>query len=660
MFENNLYLISIRQAFLNLLPYFIMIGVTILIHQILLFISYTSNSLYEIILSIVNLYSYTTPLIISISISYFLAKNFDLNRILMPILTFLLFVSFYWGYKSDNEININLNFNFLMIIIPLFAIYIYKNLFIFIKKYIPFELINEELSEVMKSIVPFILTFLLSAFFVKYFILITSDILNFPILNKEFNLPIELTSIFSVFLSTLIWWISGIHGTNLIASLFGEDYLKQTLVGNLDANVFINNFTIYGGDGATLSLLLAVIFFIKNPFMRKIAFLSLPFSLFNINEIILFALPIILNIRLLFPFLFVPISNFLIGYIFFYFYPVLNNDLTISWIIPIFISGYAIDNSFIYVFLQFIQLTIGIFIYLPFLKKYENSVNESEVFENFKNSLGIKEFVEKSLHLNFIKSQQEIINEEKNISNLTNELSKGEMLLYYQPKIDILNTRCYGFEALIRFKNQNGEIKGPYFIEKIEQFGFEKIIDFWVINQVKNDLEEWKKLDFSPKISINISPESICDKQVINKIINDLKGFNIEIEILERTFAKKMDLFINNINKLKENDFSISVDDFGSGFSSLQYLNILPANIIKFDRALILNTKTTSGANLYKSISSMCKLQNFEIIAEGVETEEEMEIVKSSDINIVQGYYFSKAISYDEVFYFYNNFPDKG
>ena len=114
-----------------------------------------------------------------------------------------------------------------------------------------------------------------------------------------------------------------------------------------------------------------------------------------------------------------------------------------------------------------------------------------------------------------------------------------------------------------------------------------------------------------------------------------------------------MELFLNNINRLKENGFSISVDDFGSGFSSLQYLNILPANSIKFDRALILNTKTDSGKELYKSISSMCQLQNFKIIAEGVETQEELDVVKDSGINIVQGYYFSRALPFEEVYNFY-------
>lgn len=170
-----------------------------------------------------------------------------------------------------------------------------------------------------------------------------------------------------------------------------------------------------------------------------------------------------------------------------------------------------------------------------------------------------------------------------------------------------------------------------------------------MIKQVKQDLENWAKIAFHPKISINISPESICNKIVVQKIIDELKGFKVDIEILERTFAKEMKLFLDNINILKNNGFTISVDDFGSGFSSLQYLNILPVNTIKLDRSLILNTKTLSGKNLYKSISFMCQKQEFELIAEGIETDEELRIAKESNIDIIQGFYFSKALPFNEI-----------
>ena len=328
---------------------------------------------------------------------------------------------------------------------------------------------------------------------------------------------------------------------------------------------------------------------------------------------------------------------------YFYLNPIAH-DISISWITPIFISGYIVDNSFTYVYLQIIQLVVSILIYLPFIKNYEKYLGENRYFENFKSSLGIKEHFEKTLHLNSIKTQQDIINEEKEISKLVKDLSKGSFLLYYQPKVDIRNIKVRGYEALLRFKKSDGNIVGPYFISKIEQIGFERIIDIWVINQLKKDLLIWKERNFYPKVSINISPESICNENIVQKIIDEFKGFKVSIEILERTFAKEMNLFIKNIEKLRENGFKIYIDDFGSGFSCLQYLNILPMDFIKLDRNLILNAKTKSGETLYKNIATMCKNQNFEIVAEGIETEKEIKIVKESNINVVQGFYFSKAL----------------
>lgn len=643
LLKNNLWLISIRQSFLNLLPYFIIIGVSILSYQLLDILDLKDNLLYETSKKIINLYSFATPLVISTSISYFLSKNFDLNRIIFPTVNFLLFIFFYWEYKDVNAININLKFDFLMIIMPILTVFIYKNIFEQVNKYTKFDDINDELEDVLRSIIPFLITFIVCSFIIIFLIEIIFYISTLEFFDILENSPIELLSILNLIISGIIWWTTGIHGTNLVISIFGESYLKQNIVGNINADIFINNFVVYGGDGSTLGLVLAIIFFIKQSFIRKIAFITLPFSIFNINEILLFALPIILNVRLFLPFILAPLLNFFISYIYFYLNPIAY-DISISWITPIFISGYIVDNSFTYVYLQIIQLVVSILIYLPFIKNYEKYLGENRYFENFKSSLGIKEHFEKTLHLNSIKTQQDIINEEKEISKLVKDLSKGSFLLYYQPKVDIRNIKVRGYEALLRFKKSDGNIVGPYFISKIEQIGFERIIDIWVINQLKKDLLIWKERNFYPKVSINISPESICNENIVQKIIDEFKGFKVSIEILERTFAKEMNLFIKNIEKLRENGFKIYIDDFGSGFSCLQYLNILPVDFIKLDRNLILNAKTKSGETLYKNIATMCKNQNFEIVAEGIETEKEIKIVKESNINVVQGFYFSKAL----------------
>lgn len=451
LLKNNLWLISIRQSFLNLLPYFIIIGVSILSYQLLDILDLKDNLLYETSKKIINLYSFATPLVISTSISYFLSKNFDLNRIIFPTVNFLLFIFFYWEYKDVNAININLKFDFLMIIMPILTVFIYKNIFEQVNKYTKFDDINDELEDVLRSIIPFLITFIVCSFIIIFLIEIIFYISTLEFFDILENSPIELLSILNLIISGIIWWTTGIHGTNLVISIFGESYLKQNIVGNINADIFINNFVVYGGDGSTLGLVLAIIFFIKQSFIRKIAFITLPFSIFNINEILLFALPIILNVRLFLPFILAPLLNFFISYIYFYLNPIAY-DISISWITPIFISGYIVDNSFTYVYLQIIQLVVSILIYLPFIKNYEKYLGENRYFENFKSSLGIKEHFEKTLHLNSIKTQQDIINEEKEISKLVKDLSKGSFLLYYQPKVDIRNIKVRGYEALLRFK----------------------------------------------------------------------------------------------------------------------------------------------------------------------------------------------------------------
>lgn len=343
---------------------------------------------------------------------------------------------------------------------------------------------------------------------------------------------------------------------------------------------------------------------------------------------------------------------------FFYIFPI-TTSISLSWITPIFVSGYLIDKSFIYVFLQIFQLFLACLIYFPFIKNYEKHLKKNEYFDNLKNSLGIEEHIEKKMHVNSIKKQQSILSKERKISALVKELTRGELLLYYQPKIDIKNSKVKGYEALLRFKKPDGIIVGPYFIDKIIEVGFDRLIDTWVINQLKKDLLKWKEDNYYPQISINISPESISNKNIIKKIIKELQGYMVNIEILEKTFAKNTNQLINNIKKLRENGFTISIDDFGSGFSSLQYLNILPVDYIKFDRNLILNTTTESGEILYKNVALLCRNQGYTVIAEGIETNRELAIAVDSKIDLIQGFYFSKAITSSELKLYEEEFSNR-
>lgn len=255
LFSNNLWIISIRQAFLNLLPYFIMIGLTILTYQMLSIVNLTNNHYYKINEKILNLYTFCTPLVISTSIAYFLSKNFELNRIFVPNVNFLLFIYFYWEYKDINTINININLNFLMIIIPILTVFIYRKLYKIANRYLKVENISDEVKSVLLSIIPFLMTFAISLIIISLFFKAVIFVVNFEYILSLIYIPIEILGLLNLIISGFIWWLTGIHGTNLIASFFGEDYLKQTLIGNINADIFINNFVMHGGHGSTLALI---------------------------------------------------------------------------------------------------------------------------------------------------------------------------------------------------------------------------------------------------------------------------------------------------------------------------------------------------------------------------------------------------------------------
>jgi EAL domain-containing protein (putative c-di-GMP-specific phosphodiesterase class I) len=225
--------------------------------------------------------------------------------------------------------------------------------------------------------------------------------------------------------------------------------------------------------------------------------------------------------------------------------------------------------------------------------------------------------------------------------------------MYYQAKVDINNNTCKKFEALLRYKI-DGQIKGPIFLDAIEQAGLAHIIDLWVCKKVKEDLKNWQKDDFHPLISINLNPDTIKSTQIINEIISMFKGHNIEFEIIERSF-----LFKNaqdNINLLIKNGFEISIDDFGTGYSSLETIAKHNIHELKLDKSLIDIIHTKKGYSICKHTTNLCHDIGAVIVAEGVETKEQLDIVKSLNIDLVQGYYFSKAISFNSVLKFKKDF----
>ena len=654
-YVNSLFMISLRQAFLYIVPFYVLSSIGILLSLIENPL-FHQNDLVTALVYLSEKFSYVFPFLLISTISYRFGKNYNVNFFFLSLLSLFIFLVLSTSFNPNETINFYKEKTILAIFIPIVTLF----LFIFFQKITIFNIIKEDtlhhdLRATINSIIPIILIFILLTLFIPY---LEQSIQSLFIHNLSQFLPntdLEHKTFFQILFVQLIWWLTGIHGTHIYSVFMDTSYLQNELFPHITSEIFIFNFVMIGGAGSTLSLIIAILLYSKNKSSQKIAWLSLPFGIFNINEILLFGLPIILNLHFLIPFIFIPVFNFLTNYIYLSFFPIEAFKANIAWSTPVFLSGYQLGNgsNFTFIFLQLFNLIAGVLIYKKYLLQYDHDSSNVKIKDlenkfNINHNIKYKENYEVQSSIEFYNHQQEILKKQNEMNNMMDLLITSEFLLYYQPQIDIDTNRCCGFESLLRLKKKDGSIIGPYFIPIFEENGYSYIIDYWVIQQVAHDYPKFLEKIDNPKISINLSPQSITNDKILQTIIDKLSNYNIEIEILERTFITNDTKFFENLHKLKKNNFTISVDDFGAGYSSLQYLHTLPVDKIKIDKALLDGTNNKKGQILYQNIVTMCFDLGYQVLAEGVETKDNIIFLRKSNVRTVQGYYYHKALALED------------
>ena len=237
-----------------------------------------------------------------------------------------------------------------------------------------------------------------------------------------------------------------------------------------------------------------------------------------------------------------------------------------------------------------------------------------------------------------------------------NALKNDEFVVYMQPKMNMINQTIHSVEALVRWKHsKKGLIPPGKFIPVFEECGFVTDLDYYVFEQVCKIKQSWKeqKLD-SILVSVNMSRLHLYDREFIGKLLSITKKYNVdpaqlELEFTETVFLKDNDLIKKVVTELKKVGFSISMDDFGSGYSTLNILKDTPIDILKIDRTFLSRVAEDSKSRrIIRSIVSMAKDLHLDIVAEGVETIEQINFLTSCGCEIAQGFYYSKPIPLDE------------
>ncbi|WP_026894026.1 sensor domain-containing protein [Clostridiisalibacter paucivorans] len=255
------------------------------------------------------------------------------------------------------------------------------------------------------------------------------------------------------------------------------------------------------------------------------------------------------------------------------------------------------------------------------------------------------------------KIQEKTLNYIDMVKQIRYGIDNNEFVLYYQPQIDLKMGKITGVEALIRWKHPTKGFVPPMdFIPVAEESGLIYDIGIWVFKTVCKQKKRWIQKGYNDlKIAINLSGKQLNRVGLIKDIediftcknIDDIK---FELEITETAILSDMDLAVDLLNKIKTIGIDIALDDFGTGYSSLTYLRKINMDTVKMDREFIKDFENNEEDKIIvKSIIDMAHGLNIKVVAEGIETEEQLNILKEYGCDIGQGYLFSRAVPAEEI-----------
>lgn len=234
-------------------------------------------------------------------------------------------------------------------------------------------------------------------------------------------------------------------------------------------------------------------------------------------------------------------------------------------------------------------------------------------------------------------------------------IERNEFELLYQPQVTVNDGTVIGMEALLRWNHPaRGQLTPIHFIEMAEKTGLIISIGKWVVKEACQQYQRWVHSGHTPiRISVNISPlqfyqSSFCDDIRAVLIETGMEPSNLELELTEGMFMHNIDNVVKVLNDLHDLGVLLAVDDFGTGYSNLSYLKRFPIDRLKIDQSFIRGIESeVTNMEIVRTISTLAKTMSLELVAEGVETAHEMEVVALCGCDFMQGYQFSKPLSSD-------------
>lgn len=316
-------------------------------------------------------------------------------------------------------------------------------------------------------------------------------------------------------------------------------------------------------------------------------------------------------------------------------------------LLDLFDNSFEIDNKEMYV-----TASIGIAIY-P-----KDGEDSSEILKNADFAMYKAKELGKNRFAFYNESIYMQLERKTNIERiLRNSIGNNELMIYYQPQYDANTEEIFGFEALLRLNSiELGFISPAEFIPIAEESRYISEIDLWILKEACLQCKEWMQKGYEFKsISVNVSSVDMQKNNFLENIKKILKETKIspdiiELEITETALMTSIDYNINELNELKKIGIRIALDDFGTGYSSLNYLRSIPINTLKIDKSFIDNITTSKKEeSIMNNIIEMAHTMDLKVVAEGVETSNQLKVLKEKRCDYIQGYYFSRPLPPEEI-----------
>lgn len=449
-------------------------------------------------------------------------------------------------------------------------------------------------------------------------------------------------------------WICGFHGSHLLEPVALTEFAtvsEQTIF----SKSFFDTYVVMGGCGTTICVLLLLLIFYRNDRMGNLAKVGAVSVIFNINEVLNFGLPIVLNPVMAVPFIVTPLVTYCIAYLATYLGLVPTIAYEVQWSPPPLLSSYLATGSIRGTILQIVCILIGMAIYYPFLRLHKQV---QDLFYKEKLKAIVKELQEKEEQNDtpkfLTRADSMGLISRMLLEDLKHAIREDTLYLLYQPQVDE-NGRCLGAEALLRWNHpMYGFIYPPLIVYLAKQGGILPDLERRIFDMAGAAIQKTsQEYDGKFKISVNITAKSLlwdvetCIDECIKKY--EIPPEYMWLEITEQDMITNADFVVDKLKRLKNCGHVLLIDDFGMGHTSLIYLQSNYFGVVKLDGSLVKHLlDNPTNQKIVASIVELGTELGVKVIAEYVETQEQCQKLQELGCVWYQGYLFNKPIALDE------------